>query len=565
MNSVLQIIYNQIQKRPKSPALFSYVSNTYHPMSYLDMGLTAQQLSQWMAMHCDSGNRIVIWSTNNWQWAITDLAAQLCGAISIPLYPTTGNDQLDYILSDASPSIVFVDTLTNARLSTLSKISGLKKIIVFDDKRPDNAPDLVLRFSDTLSETTKPDALNESQWVTNRLDDTLTILYTSGTTGTPKAVPLTHNNIVQNFLGLQDIIPISHTDSSLSFLPLSHIFERTVGFYCVLGVGAAIYYATSMDTVAHDLLNAKPTFIISVPRLYEKIHAKVMQTTGVKKRILKLALCIGKQFKKGHWLWAIAHRLVFSSIHQKTGGNVRFLVSGGAALSPHIEEFFNAIGLPVVQGYGLTETSPIISANLDQTIGSVGKVLPNVQLNVLPDTEIAVKGPSVFSGYLNVSNTDTFTDDGFFKTGDCGYVDDHGYLFITGRKKELIVLSNGKNVPPTHIEDILSQSDLIHQVMVIGNERPYLTALIVPEIKLLEHKLSMGHSDPSFDASAKKLILSDIAHHSSALASFETVKKIALIYDAFSIDGTELTPTLKLRRKIINKKYHDLINSLYDD
>jgi long-chain acyl-CoA synthetase len=256
---------------------------------------------------------------------------------------------------------------------------------------------------------------------------------------------------------------------------------------------------------------------------------------------------------------------VFSSIHQKTGGNVRFLVSGGAALSPHIEEFFNAIGLPVVQGYGLTETSPIISANLDQTIGSVGKVLPNVQLNILPDTEIAVKGPSVFSGYLNVPNTDTFTDDGFFKTGDCGYVDDHGHLFITGRKKELIVLSNGKNVPPTHIEDILSQSDLIHQVMVIGNERPYLTAVIVPEIELLEHRLSMDHSDHSFDASAKELILSDIAHYSSALASFETVKKIALIYDAFSIDGTELTPTLKLRRKIINKKYHDLIKSLYDD
>ena len=442
MNSVLQIIYNQIQKRPESPALFSYVSNTYHPMSYLDMGLTAQQLGQWMAMHCASGNRIVIWSTNNWQWAITDLAAQLCGAISIPLYPTTGNDQLDYILSDASPSIVFVDTLTDARLTTLSKISGLKKIIVFDNKRPENAPDLVLSFSDALSETTTPSALNDSQWVTNRLNDTLTILYTSGTTGTPKAVPLTHNNIVQNFLGLQDIIPISHTDSTLSFLPLSHIFERTVGFYCVLGVGAAIYYATSMDTVAKDLLNAKPTFIISVPRLYEKIHTKVMQTTGVKKSILKLALCIGKQFKKGHGQLLPTDWCFHPSI--KKLGAMFGLVSGGAALSPHIEEFFNAIGLPV-QGYGLTETSPIISANFDKAIGSVGKVLPNVQLNVLPDTECRQRTQQV-CGYLMYQYR-AFTDDGFFKTGDCGYVDDHGYLFITAEKKNLLCFLMAKMFP----------------------------------------------------------------------------------------------------------------------
>lgn len=564
MNSVLHIIHHQIQARPQSAALYSYESHTYAPMSYLEMGLLAQQLSAWISTFCAPKERLVIWASNCWEWAITDFATQLSGAISIPLYPTTGIDQLNYILGDARPAIVFVDSLSSKRLSILSNIQGIKKIISFSNNLPDQASDLVMRFSEIMTQISKPTSLDEAQWVANRLDDPLTILYTSGTTGPPKAVPLTHNNIVQNFTGLQHIIPITNTDSSLSFLPLSHIFERTVGFYCVLGVGASIFYAQSMDTVAQDLLKAKPTFIISVPRLYEKIHAKVMQTTGIKKRILLIALTIGHRLKKGHWLWNIAHRIVFSSIHQKTGGNVRFLVSGGASLSSHIESFFNAIDLPVIQGYGLTETSPIISANLDQKIGSVGKVLPNITLKLLDDGEITVKGPSVFSGYLNTPNTDTFTDEGYFKTGDYGHIDENGYLFITGRKKELIVLSNGKNVAPASIEAILSQSNYIHQIMVIGDNQSYLTALVSPNVEHLQQQLRLPISDSLFQSKAEALILSDIQRLSQSLASYETVKKIALLNHEFSIEGTELTPTLKLRRPNINKKYQNLIESLYD-
>ena len=293
MNSVLDIIFKQVKQRMDSPALFYLEDQSYIPITFREMALCAQRLSRYISDQCGPGQRVVIWSNNCWQWAITDLAIQLAGAVSVPIYPTIGFDQLDYILGDATPALVFVDFFSDDRWGALEKVSGLKKIIVYGDieNRPGN--DMVIDFDDALSSIPELMELDASQWMMHRLNEIMTILYTSGTTGTPKAVPLTHQNIVQNFLGILDIIPISYSDSSLSFLPLSHIFERTVGFYCVLGVGASIYYAASIDTVARDLLIAKPTFIISVPRLYEKIYQKVMLVTGVKRLVLKMALIIG--------------------------------------------------------------------------------------------------------------------------------------------------------------------------------------------------------------------------------------------------------------------------------
>ena len=322
-----------------------------------------------------------------------------------------------------------------------------------------------------------------------------------------------------------------------------------------------------MDTVAADLLLSKPTVIISVPRLYEKIYAKVMAVTGLKKWVLMLALCIGRLFDSKRALWRLAYRVVFSKIHEKTGGNVRFLVSGGAPISSHIEVFFNAIGLPVVQGYGLTETSPIITANFDQRVGSVGQPLSNLSVRISDDGEICVKGESVFSGYLNVSNDGVFTSDGFFNTGDLGHLDSDGYLVITGRKKELIVLSNGKNVAPNAIEEVLIQSEYIHQVVVLGNNRSYLVALVVVDVDQVRHALDVLDELPELVQHSEllPLVMDDIQRLSARLSGYQTVKKVALIGHEFSIDGMELTPTLKLRRKEINKKYHDLIESLYHD
>jgi len=263
----------------------------------------------------------------------------------------------------------------------------------------------------------------------------------------------------------------------------------------------------------------------------------------------------------------LAYRAVFSKIHEKTGGNVRFLVSGGAPISSHIEVFFNAIGLPVVQGYGLTETSPIITANFDQRIGSVGQPLSNLSVRISDDGEICVKGESVFSGYLNVSNDGVFTSDGFFNTGDLGHLDSDGYLVITGRKKELIVLSNGKNVAPNAIEEVLIQSEYINQVVVIGNNRSYLVALVVVDVDQVRHALDVLDELPELVQHSEllPLVMDDIQRLSARLSGYQTVKKVAFIGHEFSIDGMELTPTLKLRRKEINKKYHDLIESLYHD
>ena len=566
MNSVLEIIYKQVKAHLNKPALHYLDDGEYIPITFKDMALYAERFSTYLTQVAENDSRIVLWSNNCWQWAVSDLAIQLAGKVSVPVYPTAGNDQLDYIFNDASPSIVIIDHLSKDRLAFLNTVESIKKIIVIGsiEERPSDGS--VILFDDAMDTDDIKVSLTDSLWTKDRLGDLFTILYTSGTTGVPKAVPLTHHNIVQNFIGISEIIPITNQDASLSFLPLSHIFERTVGFVCVLGVGAQIFYAESIDTVARDLLVARPTFIISVPRLYEKIYQKVVANAkGLKKVILSLALKIGGTFNQNQLLWKLAYKIVFSKIHQKTGGRVRFLVTGGAPISSHIEVFFNSIGLPVVQGYGLTETSPIITGNLDKKVGSVGKLLDNLEVRIEDDGEICVKGPSVFSGYLNVDNADVFTSDGFFRTGDLGRLDADGYLYVTGRKKEIIVLSNGKNVSPNLVEEQLTQSVYVNQVVVVGDNRHYLVALVVPDYDQVNQTLGTSYTPQELakNQDVNDLIFNDLEQLSGSLAKFETIKAVGVVDQEFSIEGTELTATLKLRRTEINKKYDPLIASLY--
>jgi long-chain acyl-CoA synthetase len=568
MKSILDILYQQVKTRPNSNALYYLENGSYVPITFYEMAQGVEQLGSVLSDPCQSGDKVAIWATNCWQWAITDLAAQLQGLVTVPLYPTAGGDQISFVLNDAKPSIIFVDQCSSARLAQLKQIPSIKTIVVFKMDANTAKDDYVVDFDMFMSQQAAPKQLNASLWQQDRLNDPLTTLYTSGTTGVPKSVLLTHNNIVQNFRAIHDIVPISYTDSSLSFLPLSHIFERTVGYYCFLGVGASIYYAESIDTVARDLLVAKPTIIVSVPRLYEKIYQKVLgNATGLKKKILGLALAIGRGFKRRSFLWNLAYNVVFFKIHQKTGGNVRFLVTGGAPIPEHVEVFFNAIGLPIVQGYGLTETSPIITANLTERVGSVGQVLPNIELKLSNDSELLVKGPSVFSGYANVSNDGVFTEDGFFKTGDCGRIDGEGYVYITGRKKELIVLSNGKNVAPNLVEATVIRSKYINQVVVFGDNKKFLSALIVPDYDVVCQALGIVGTveAASKNTQVQALIQQDISQLSSGLSGYETIKKFVLIPKEFSIEGNELTPTLKLRRQEINKKYQNDIQSMYDN
>ena len=283
MNSVLHILHHQILSKRKEPCLHHLVDGEYQSITFETVALRSQQVSDWLNKWANSGDHVVIWANNCWQWAITDLGCQLSGMVSVPIYATTGDDDLAFIFKDASPTIVFVDDISPESLALLQSFSSVKKVVSFHSLS-DLSDDLCVHFDDIVSDGPDMSDIREDLWTKNRLSDVVTMLYTSGTTGTPKSVPLTHNNIVQNFVGIRDIIPINSADVSLSFLPLAHIFERTVGFFCVLGVGAQIYYAQSIDTVANDLLIAKPTFIISVPRLYEKIYQKLCQMHLVLKK-----------------------------------------------------------------------------------------------------------------------------------------------------------------------------------------------------------------------------------------------------------------------------------------
>jgi long-chain acyl-CoA synthetase len=568
MNSVLDILYHQVLQRPHQPALYYLdASLTYQPITYQRMAGMADQFSLALNDWMSPGDNVVIWANNGWQWAISDIAIQLSGGVSVPIYPTIGGDQLAYILDDAQPSVIITDAQTPEQWAQLSSLSYVKKVIVISAASCHSAAANIIDFDSACARYPMPETIRTKNWQKDRRKSTLTMLYTSGTTGLPKAVPLTHNNIVENFLGLLSVIPITSDDASISFLPLSHIFERTVGFFCVLGVGGRIYYAESIETLSRDLLIAKPSFIISVPRLYEKVYHSVWaKAKGVKRGMLTLAVAIGQRWPRPHWFGRMAHRIVFAKIHEKLGGNVRFLVTGGAPISRVINTFFDAVGLPVVQGYGLTETSPIITVNLDGVIGSVGQPLKNVQVRILDDGEVCVHGPSVFSGYQNTNNQGVFTDDGFFKTGDLGRWDNNGYLYITGRKKELIVLSNGKNVAPNHVEDHLIHSSYIQQVVVVGDQRHYLVALVVIDVTAVSNALGRPFSmtDSEVYTNAVQHILTDCRRLSVPLARFETIKKVAILTTPFSIDGGELTPTLKYRRSEINKKYASQIAALYD-
>jgi long-chain acyl-CoA synthetase len=563
VNSVLDIVYQRICTNPTKPALGYLVDGAYCMMTYHDMGRHAEALYRHLAATMPKPGRIGIWAGNGWPWLVSDLAIQLHGSVSVPIYPTIGDDQLRDIFAHAKLDGMVIDAANYPRLSAHQDDLGDMKTLVYIAK---NAGDKTIPPHATSFEVAAAldpaiQALTPELWQANRMADVMTILYTSGTTGIPKAVPLTHANIVHNYQGIHHNLPITSEDSVLSFLPLSHIFERTVGCICVLGVGATIYYAESIDTVVRDVAIAKPTCLISVPRLYEKVYQRVYANAqGIKGVVLTLALWIGQHQKTG-WLRSLAHRAVFATIHKRLGNRVRFLVSGGAPLLPKIEVFFNAIGLPVIQGYGLTETSPIITANFDQRVGSVGKPLPNITVRIDDDGELTVKGPSVFSGYGNVPNDGVFTEDGYFKTGDLARIDTEGYVYITGRKKELIVLSNGKNVSPLRVEAAAAHSAFIQHIMVVGENHSYLVALVVPHMDAVF--AAIGRSVSADDPAVQTLIMQDIQRYSRELAPFETIKKVAILSDDWGIDTHELTPTLKLRRGVIANKYRDRIDTLY--
>jgi len=416
----------------------------------------------------------------------------------------------------------------------------------------------------------------------------MTLIYTSGTTGQQKGVMLSHRNIVSNLESTYQVFRISEEDVFLSFLPLSHVFERMAGYYMPMHAGACVCYAQDMTTVGEDLPDARPTVMISVPRLFEKIHARIIEKAEkgprLKLKIFHWALGVGRrvaQCRTEHRLpgfllerrFHLADKLVFGKIRERTGGRLRFAVSGGAPLRKDLCEFFLSVGLLVIEGYGLTESSPVLSANTpdDFRFGTVGRPYPGVDLRIAPDGEILARGENVMLGYYNrPGETEETLAEGWLHTGDIGHFDEDGFLVITDRKKNLIVTSGGKNIAPQPIENLLASSPLIEQVMLVGERRNFVSALIVPSFDLLRDELGLSDESPpptteeiANRPEVSRLIDAEIQRLSRDLAQYERVRKFSLLGSEFSIESGELTPSLKVRRPFVLDKYRELIEGMY--
>jgi long-chain acyl-CoA synthetase len=537
------------------------------------------------------GDRVALLSENRPEWSITDLAILSLGAINVPIYTTQAIDQIRYILTDSGARAIF---LSNRRLykharPALDRLGFLENLIFFDGEGSegvDRAMTLdALEAEGRERASQKPLAFDEYLNAV-RPQDLATIIYTSGTTGEPKGVMLSHHNFISNILAITDGLPISSTDVALSVLPLSHIFERT-GFYVFCYNGMSVYYAASFDQVGENLREVRPTVMTAVPRLFEKVYHRIvkkgMSEKGWKRRVFVRALAVGQRYaelkdknqrvpKTLSVQQRIASRLVFSKWREGVGGRLRYFVSGGAPLSPALSYAFLAAGIPVLQGYGATETC-IVSANRPESnhVGSVGLPFDGIELAIAEDGEILIRGPNVMQGYYGQPEaTAAVMKDGWFATGDVGHLDELGRLYITDRKKDLFKLSNGKYIAPQLIESFIKQSEFVSQVVVVGTGRKQPAALIVPEWEAVKQGLSEQGEEFTQDReelsqlpAAIKMVQRDVAALTGELADYERIRRIALLPDEFSIDNGELTPTLKVKRRVIDEKFGELIEALY--
>lgn len=545
-------------------------------------------------LHVAPGDRIAILSENRVGWVIADMGILSVGAVTVPIYPTNTPEQIEYMVNHSGARIVFVSGKFqySKLLMVRNSIPDVELVVSFERFLGDPALPVTTFYQ--LSEIDSPITAEDTNEIGGRIDriepaDMLTLVYTSGTTGTPKGVMLSHRNILTNaaYLTRQSGI-IDANDVMLSFLPLSHILERTVGYYLTILNGAMMAFADSIEKVPENMLEIRPTVMICVPRLFEKIYHRIFDTAhrmpALKKSLFHWAVGMGRKYVTATYIdkkpsalltlqYRVADRLIFSRIRARFGGNMKLFCSGGAPLDKAINEFFWIIGVPIFEGYGLTETSPALCFNNFEHIrfGSVGVALEQTEFAIAPDGEILVKGPQVMLGYYHdpAATADAFVD-GWFKTGDIGYIED-GFIFITDRKKELIITAGGKNIAPQPIENELKMDKYIASAFVHGDGKPFLTALIVPNIERLLEFAKEKHiryyelADLVTHTSVRALFEQRIADINKRLAQYETIKMFVLLPQDFSIEGGELTPTLKLKRKVIYEKYRQRIEDLYAD
>jgi long-chain acyl-CoA synthetase len=539
------------------------------------------------------GDRVGIISENRPEWIITDLAAVTLGAVDVPLYPTMTAKQIEYIFNDAGVKVAVVSNQfqLNKVLRVLDQLPGLEQVILMADKAetPDSK---TMSFAAALAlgaEFRKENPGHLAAALTTIApDDLLTLIYTSGTTGNPKGVMLTHANLCSNVIAAAAVIPILDSDTLLSFLPLCHSFERMAGYYTAMSTGAAIAFAESVETVRDNMLEVRPTVVTTVPRLFERIYSRILkQVDGgppVRQKIFHWAVGVGREYaaarRSGSVPFglaarhAVADRLVYGKLRARTGGRMRFFVSGGAALAREFGEFFEAVGLTIIEGYGLTESSPVISCNRIENyrFGAVGQPIPGVDIRIAHDGEILARGPNIMRGYWNnpEATAEAVDKEGWLHTGDIGLLDAEGFLRITDRKKHLFVSSGGKNIAPQPIENLFLSNKYIEQFMLIGDRRMFLTALIVPDFDALK-EFADSNRLPYNDNNEltrlpqiNTLIEQEINQIQKDLANYERVRKFTLLEKQFTIEDGELTPSQKIRRRVVEQKYARLIDSMYD-
>ncbi len=569
------------------------VDGKYAGISYDELYRKVELLSHGLhAIGLKQGERVAILSENRPEWPIADLACLALGLIDVPIFPTLTAKQVEYILSHSGASTVFVSNMyqLNKILRIRDNVPSLRRAVIMNSKEG-TRDKFVVELSEVYDSGMKPRDKNPrmfSEWLARaKPSDTATIIYTSGTTGEPKGVILTHGNFVANIKGALDHITISDEDTLLSFLPISHSFERMAGYYTALCRGASVCLAVSIEWVGQNLLEVKATIVTTVPRLFERIHTLILKNvesgSASKKRIFYWALSVGRKYvgarKRGTvspWLrsqYALADQLVLSKLKERTGGRIKFFVSGGAALSRELGEFFESVGILIIEGYGMTEASPVISANRmdDYKFGSVGKPLKNVQVKIAEDGEILTRGPHVMKGYYNdkAATEEAVDRDGWLHTGDIGHFDTDGFIVITDRKKHLFVNSGGKNIAPQPIENLLQQSRFVDQVLLVGDKRRFNTALIVPDFENLEalarerHINFKSREDLVADEKVNDAVRKDINELQKDLAKYEQVRRFRMLAAPFTIESGDLTPTLKIKRKIVEQKYAELIELMY--
>ncbi len=530
------------------------------------------------------GDRIALLSENRWEWAVADFAALAMGAVSVPIYPTLPAEQVGELLADSGSRVAIVSTKQQyEKIAVVREKTALERVVIMDDE---GVPDAVLMSSvlkDADSRGTERDAAFDRAAYDVGSDDLATLIYTSGTTGEPKGVMLTHGNIASNVNYSLAGFEISQQDSCISFLPLSHITARHLD-YAIYTRQATVAYCPSFEKLPAAMQSIQPTVLVAVPRVFEKVRQEAERQaaqSGLKKKIFGWAVKTGRKQKEdilrgrkpSSFGWKIADKLVFSKIQHGFGGRVRYYIAGGAPLGLDTASWFAGVGIRILEGYGLTETSPVIAINTNSAyrIGSVGKPLPNVECRIAEDGELLVRGPNVFTGYWHKPNetAEAFDADGWFRTGDIGRIDEDGFLYITDRKKELLKTSGGKMVAPQYVENKLKAHLLVAQAALVGDKHKFIAALISPNFQVLEEwTRQQGITAPTRRELVEhpaviaryQAIVDEV---NSTLAHFETIKRFRLVPEEWSLASGELTPSLKLKRRVVSEKYAKEIAGFY--